>query len=93
MRCDEIDSATYVAVGARVEVGAARNPQPHAHRHAGVALDKAADVVTEVAIPFGKAVANKGAHLVETARIPRFGDDGRSREHRVRLDGPQQRRT
>ena len=58
---------------------------------AAVALDKAADVVPEAAIPLLPVIADEATHLIETGSVPRLRDQFGAGEDGIRLDIPENR--
>src|SRR5207253_1836925 len=56
-----------------------------------VALDKAADIVSEATIPFLPAIADEASHLIETGGVPCLGDQFGAGEDGVGLDIPENR--
>jgi hypothetical protein len=79
--------ALLVAVKRR----AADQPVDKPLDRAFLAAEEAADIVAEASVPFLPAVSDERAHLVQAGRIPRFGDELRPRQCRLRLDIPQHR--
>ena len=59
-------------------------------RYAGrFAAKEAANVIPEPSVPLFPAVSNKVADLIQARGIPRFGNQLRTREPRVRLNVPE----
>ncbi len=89
---DEVDALLGLAALVLVHVRAADQPAGERADRPVVALEEAAHVVAEPAVPFLPALAGEAPDLVEAGRVPGFRDQLDVREHRVRLDVPQHRR-
>src|SRR4029079_8677128 len=85
----EVDAVLGFAFLVAVDVGAADEPAGEARDRARVPLEKAADVVAEAAVPLLPGIADEAADLIETGRVPGFGDQLRSGEQRIGLDVPE----
>ena len=89
---DEIDALFRLAHVLAIDVRAAGQALGERGDAAVVGLDEAAHVVAELAVPFLPGIADEGADLVESRRIPGFGDQLDACQRRVRLDVPDDRR-
>src|SRR5262249_3893332 len=88
----EIDALLGLPLLVAVDVGAPEEPGCDMGYHPLVALDEAPDIVSESAVPFLPAVANEASYLIESGRIPRFRDELRAGQQRIRFDIPEDRR-
>ena len=72
---DEVDTAHWIPVELGEDVIATADDVGQVAHRACIALDKAADSVTEATIPDSPSVTDKGADLVQTCCIPCFCND------------------
>ena len=74
-----------------VEIGAAREARSDRSHNPRLAFHEAADVVAEMAVPLGPAVAGEMADLVQAGSVPGFRDHLRIGKIVVELDLPDHR--
>ena len=89
----EVDALLGLALLVGIDLGAAGQAVGHARHRARLTAEEAPDIVAEPPVPLLPAVAHERADLVQAGGIPGLGDELRAREHRVRLDVPQDGRT
>src|SRR6185437_11653710 len=71
---------------------ATQEPVSKAPQVAFIPAQEAPGIITKTSIPFLPGISDKAANLIESSRIPGFGDHLRSGKYRIRLDVPQKRR-
>ena len=88
---DEVDAGLGFALLVAVDVGAADQPLADIASQAGIAFEEVAHVIAEATVPFLPVVTDEAAHLIEAGRIPGFGDQLGSGQHRIGVDVPEDR--
>src|SRR5262252_6766803 len=79
----EVDTLFGLAFLVPVYLGAAKQAVGKTSHRPLVATEKAADIVAEPTVPLLPTVPNKAAHLIQTGRIPRLGNEFRAGQGRV----------
>jgi hypothetical protein len=72
---DKIDAVRGQASFGFIQITTATNPSRDLANESFVAAHEAANPVAIAAVPFRPAKAGEIADLIETCRIPRFGDN------------------